>query len=210
MSGVWVRSRQAIIELTQTDLPDPVAPAMSEMGHARQVGGHDLALHILAQGDAQAALHLHEALALHEFLQPHDIGRLVRHFHPNVVGARDGGLDAHAGRGQRQGKVVGQTCDLGYFDLDSLILGADFALDIAGFDQVLGDRGTFVGAFEFGGYAKEGQGFLDQTPLLADDFVAVGDPFPVTEDDGEGRQLPFLAAAHDARVEHFVARGRLW
>ena len=152
-----------------------------QVGHAGQVGNDGLTLDIFTKRDAQAALHLDKGFALHQFLEADDVGRLVGHFDADVVGARNRRFDAHAGSRQGQGQVVGEPGDLRYFDLDALLLAANLAFDIAGLDQVLGDRWTLVGALKIGRHAKERQRFLDQAPLIANQLVAVADTLPVVE-----------------------------
>ena len=157
------------------------------MGHACHVGYNRLALDILAQRNAQLALHVLEDIRLHQLFQADRVTFLVGHFDAYIVRAGDRGFDAHTGCGQGQGQVVGQPSDLADFDLDPFQLAGHRAFDVAGLDQVLRYRWAFVGAFKVSRYAKKLKRLLNQAALLADQIVAVAAAFPVLQDIGQAR-----------------------
>ena len=197
-----------MMELMQTDLPVPVAPAMRR-GHTRHIRYRGLALHIFAQRDGQFELLLGglEDFTLHQLAQTHHIAGAVGDFDTHIICAGDGGFNTHIGGGQGQGQVVGQPGNFTDFDFRLFGLAFDSALDIAGADEKLGDSRPGVDPFKVSGYAKQRQCILDQPPPATDVLVAVHVAIPGIEHIGQTGQLPLLHTTHNPGAERGVRAG---
>ena len=103
-------------EFTQTDLPEPVAPAMRRWGRLHEVDELGLASDVLAEDDGYLHLRGLEGLVIDDLAEGDYGTPLVGHLDAHRVLARDGRDDADARGGEPQGDVVREVGDLGEAD----------------------------------------------------------------------------------------------
>ena len=151
------------------------------MGHARHVRDNRLALDIFTKRNREPRFGLYKGFGFHQLFETDFVAFLIGHLDADITGAGDRRFDAHVGGGERQRQIIRQPGDLADLYLDPLAFALNGALDIARFDQILGNRWPFVGPFKIGRYTKKGQCLLDQAPLLADQIITIAAPFPVAQ-----------------------------
>ena len=99
--------------MTQTDLPEPVVPAISRCGMTLKVGGdRDARSHL---GPEQISAHVllrWKSVAFQNIAQGHQRHLVVGHFDADVTMSRHRRLDADARRGQGERQVIGKGGDL--------------------------------------------------------------------------------------------------
>ena len=150
--------------MTQTDLPEPVVPAISRCGMAARSCRHRLPGDVFPQGKAQRGAHFLEGFALNHVAQRYPADFVVRDLDPDICPARDGGLDADALGCQGQGQVIGQGDD--FADPHPGAAGPVF--HEIGFEPELGDGRAAVDLDDVTRGAKRSQGLLDhpRAPLV--------------------------------------------
>ena len=137
-----------MMEFMQDDLPDPVAPEMSTWGisarltmTARPAMSRPMATSSGGLAGVRTGL-----LGIQDVGQGHQLAGAVGHLDADGRLARDGGEDAHVGRGHGVGDVLGQAGHPGHLDA-----GPELELEA-------GDRRAHPGADEAGLHAVGGQG----------------------------------------------------
>ena len=106
-----------MIVFTQTDFPDPVAPAIRRCGILREIGDHGPSLQVLAQRDRQAPRGRSETRATRRSSRKTTISAVgVRHLDTHRPLARNRRHDPDARRPHRQREIVGQRRDLPHLD----------------------------------------------------------------------------------------------
>ena len=106
-----------IMELTQTDLPLPVEPAISRWGILQRSATCAVPAMSFAEGHRQRAAHVDIILGFKDCADVDGGADLVRNLDADGGLAGDGRFNAHTRGGQVQGDVVGQACDAA--DLDT-------------------------------------------------------------------------------------------
>ena len=122
--------------LTQTLLPEPVAPGDEQVGHLGQVDRVRLARHVAAEGEGQLARRRRACWRRRRARRKPTISLIVvGDLDADDVLARDGRLDADRARGEGHGQVVGEALDARELDArvgPDLVLGHDRAgVDVA-------------------------------------------------------------------------------
>ena len=124
-------SRLVMSALTHTLLPEPVAPAIEQVGHPGQVDRIRLARHVAAEGERQLAGRVAACSRPRASgRNADDLADVVGDLDADDVLARDRRLDADRARGEGHRQVVGERLDARQLDArvgPDLVLGHDRA-----------------------------------------------------------------------------------
>ena len=119
-SGVVVHSKPAMIAFTQTDLPEPVAPAMSKCGILARSSQTGCPATSCPNATFIFDLMILEIFRFHHAAQTHDRNLRIRHFDADDTLAWDRRFDADRRGGEREFQIVLQRANAAHFDFDAM------------------------------------------------------------------------------------------
>ena len=180
--------------LIQTDLPEPVAPAMSMCGALVEVHDHRLARRIAPQGQRQDTA-LAQLRADDDAAQADQRFHGIGHFEAHVGTARHRSLDPDGRCSQRQRQIVGQADDA----INAHLTLLTCPLDIEWLDAKLGDRRPGLHMHHAGRHVEIGQSAQDDLFQQRHVGVAVGASVRVQQVDRRQAGRPTRRAGRSRR-----------